>query len=394
MYDITSENITYDAMYTYPYFGAPIFSFKFDLSESNYSGNLIYYLAYSHNNKEEEYGDTMSVKKISFSSMTFDKKDVASGSETQSKLNDRSVTSFVVDDVNDDNFRIFVAIYTSSGGRYNFNIYSLSDLTKKCSKELYDHVLTTDKKGKDGKGHGLYFKMIYLGNRHVVNIYFISNADDQHPRFQSLYIEKEGDTCFKFTCLIYKEISENLKTDLLYNDFIKITDTRLAFISTKGESKLFILLMDLYNDYKNVQMRTYEYDISSYKINKELAAHVYNGYLGFSSTVNNNGIFSIFMLFGFGNGTDFTIDISPHLMDTGEYVDGNDLVTRLLNNLTIDNNIFGYIPIEQIILVSYPEELLFYSKDDQEKLIPFGSIIDNTIILKQNLLINKTHQLY
>ena len=56
------------------------------------------------------------------------------------------------------------------------------------------------------------------------------------------------------------------------------------------------------------------------------------------------------MLFGFGNGTDFTIDISPHLMDTGEYLDGNDLVTRLLKNLTIDNNIFGYIPIEKIIL--------------------------------------------
>ncbi len=70
MYDITSESISYDAMYTYPYFGAPIFSFKFDLSESNYSGNLIYYLAYSHNDKEEEYGNKMSVKKISFSSTT------------------------------------------------------------------------------------------------------------------------------------------------------------------------------------------------------------------------------------------------------------------------------------------------------------------------------------
>ena len=175
MYDITSESISYDAMYTYPYFGAPIFSFKFDLSESNYSGNLIYYLAYSHNNKEEEYGDKMSVKKISFSSTTLNTNDVASYEHVQNKLNDRTVTSFVVDDVNDSDFRIFVVIFISSGKKYNFNVYKLSDLYTKCTdQQLYDDDLITTKKCDKGEGHGLYFKMIYLGNRHIVNIYFIS----------------------------------------------------------------------------------------------------------------------------------------------------------------------------------------------------------------------------
>ena len=127
---------------------------------------------------------------------------------------------------------------------------------------------------------------------------------------------------------------------------------------------------------------------------KELSAHVYNNYLAFSTTVYHPAIYSIFMIFGFGNGTDFTVDISPHLMDTGEYIPGNHLVTRLLQNLTINNNIFGYIPVDKIILVSYPEELLFYSNDNENISLPNGSIIDNTVILKQNIKINKTHRYY
>ena len=81
-------------------------------------------------------------------------------------------------------------------------------------------------------------------------------------------------------------------------------------------------------------------------------------------------------------------------MDTGNYTEGNDLVTRLLKNLTIDNNIFGYIPIEQIILVSYPPELEFYSSDDQNTPLPNGTIIDKTHILSQNRRLNKTHKYY
>ena len=128
--------------------------------------------------------------------------------------------------------------------------------------------------------------------------YFLSNYDDQFPRFQVLYIYKTND-CFAFTSRFYYQIEENLKTDLVLNDFIKITDTRLAFISSKGESSLYIVLMDLYNENKNFQMRTYEYNISPYKMTKEFSAHVFNGYLAFSSTVYDSKFFSIFMIFGF-----------------------------------------------------------------------------------------------
>ena len=263
----------------------------------------------------------------------------------------------------------------------------MSDLSEKCVNwELYNDVIDTKFKGAQGKGYGVYYKFLYLGNRDAAMVYYKTNKDNQDLFFQVLTIELEGN-CIKHPIpyKIYLEIKENLKTDLVLNDFIKLNETRLAFISTKETKKLFILLMDLYNDNYNIQARTYEYDISSYNLDKELSAHLYNGYLAFSSTVNNDGnIFSIFMIFGFGNGTDFIIDISPHLMDTGNYTVGNDLVTRLLKNLTIDNNIFGYIPIEQILLVSYPPELEFYTSDNQNTTLPNGTIIDKTHILTQN----------
>ena len=105
-------------------------------------------------------------------------------------------------------------------------------------------------------------------------VYFKTNADNQDLFFQVLYVTLDGN-CIKLPSKIYLEIKENLKTDLVLNDFIKLNETRLAFISTKDTKKLFILLMDLYNDNYNIQCRTYEYDISSYNLEKELSAHLY-----------------------------------------------------------------------------------------------------------------------
>ena len=151
--------------------------------------------------------------------------------------------------------------------------------------------------------------------------------------------------------------------------------------------------MDLYNENKNFQMRTYEYNISPYKMTKEFSAHVFNGYLAFSSTVYDSKFFSIFMIFGFANGTDFIINISPYLMDNGQYNEENNLVKRLLQSLKIDNNIFGYILVEQIKLVSYPIEIIFHSEDENTHL-PNGTIIDINYKLKQNWRVNKTSQYY
>ena len=80
----------------------------------------------------------------------------------------------------------------------------------------------------------------------------------------------------------------SLKPNITYNDFIKINNERLAFISTNEYVNiLYILIFDLYDDYASIKIRTYNYDISPYTIDKELALFEYNGYLVFSSTVSH-----------------------------------------------------------------------------------------------------------
>ena len=99
-----------------------------------------------------------------------------------------------------------------------------------------------------------------------------------------------------------------------------------------------------------MKVRYYSFALNTYKLSKEMTAYFWKDYLLYLPSYNDGSTHSFLMIFGFANGTDFTMDISPHLMDTGSYVSGNDLVTRLLKNLTIDNNIFGYKSTGQIKL--------------------------------------------
>ena len=84
-----------------------------------------------------------------------------------------------------------------------------------------------------------------------------------------------------------------------------------------------------------------------------MSASLYNRYVIFTATLGNSDqseIFSIMMIFGFANGTDFTTDISPYLMDTGYYSNTNNLYDFLFSTMKVDNNIFGYEKIQKIRL--------------------------------------------
>ena len=214
IYDFTKDEVEYDTIYNYNYLDRRIFSFKFELLETSYTGEVIYYLIFCHKNGEEAFGEHLSVKKIAFSSLTFQKSDIIKSNTMVGKLNDRTVTGFIIDDLDDNDYRILIAIYVNDNPqRYKYNVYSLTDLNKKCDAELYSDTLVTDKIGEGGKGHGLFFKTLYLGKQDTAMIYFLSNADNQNPRFQILRIHKD-DNCFKLSPpKFYFEITESLKTD-------------------------------------------------------------------------------------------------------------------------------------------------------------------------------------
>ena len=193
----------------------------------------------------------------------------------------------------------------------------------------------------------------------------------------------------------YNETNINLNPEVLLNDCIKINEKRIIFISLSSvDSQIFyILLYDFYNDYNNLNIRVYKTIFYKYKINSEFTIDIYNNHLVLSSTVINSNIdspndtdrFSIFLIFGYVNGTDNIIeDISNYINEENSNSLLN-IVEILTQNIIIENNIFGYeIITDKIKLTSIPEEILFYNKTNINIPITNGDFLDKDYYFKQN----------
>ena len=144
------------------------------------------------------------------------------------------------------------------------------------------------------------------------------------------------------------------------------------------------------------------------KIN--ILAYSYNNYLLFATTssikddINSSerdkNYLSLFMMFGYANGTDNIIDISIYLENENNNQQNNDFYQFLKNSITIENNIFEYYSENKIKLISIPEEISIYEKrGNVENLLNNNSIIqdnNNNIqyIIKENKTLIKTSKFY
>ena len=171
-----------------------------------------------------------------------------------------------------------------------------------------------------------------------------------------------------------------------------MNDKRCIFISLRDTSttSITILLIDFYNEYRNIKIRVYEPNLNDkYQINTEFTADIYNDLLVFSSTANiidNSAQISILMIFGYPNKIDSsldTLDISDYFTD--DNIDNtNNIITKIQDNIIFENNIFGYEIAEKIKLISIPDEILLYNKNDENTQLSNGDILNKEYILKQN----------
>jgi len=184
-----------------------------------------------------------------------------------------------------------------------------------------------------------------------------------------------------FISIIVYNVEIDFDKDNRLNDFIEIRKNKLAYIGKSDDTIFSIVLFDIYNDFKNMKVRLFQFDLEEHKIETEFESFLYNDYLAISSTVSNKNTFSgsqysIFVLFGYVNGTDDTIDINKYF--NKEITNQNNLVSVLTENAIIDNNIFGYeILNDQIKLVHIPDHLIFCNNDNNIRL-------ENGDILQRN----------
>ena len=284
------------------------------------------------------------------------------------------------------------------------------------------------------QGEDLFVKSLYMnifGEQLVIYVYSIRNGNFfLFDMFDVNYQEFKGEIS-PIREYFYDGFGYNTYFDIDYspNDFIKVRDTQVAFIyisrDYNNNPKLVIILLDL-DILFDIEFygRNFVIDLENYSPTY-IKGFSYNNYLSFASTggisKNNYGYYnnqnyaqylSMFMIFGYGNGTDCNIDISKFLFKD-EYNKDNNFFWFLFQNLTMENNIFGYYPFGIIKLAHIPDEISIYQYNiDTKEEIPLedsfiGSdcITDNNnykqddclahdYILKQNESLIKTSEYY
>ena len=393
-----------------------VFSYQYSLLELKENNKNIYFMVFTRHEtdtiqvggKPKDYSKTIIIKKFGIKSFdlinSYDEKKSISFTDN---FNNRIVSSFLMEEKN-----ILVLFYLRKmnneekdfkNAKYAIKFYDY-DLNEK-NEIIISNSDVTDPRS----GEGLFFKGIHLKENLAAFLYYTKGYDLTTIQFNiSSIVENSG--TFSFNNIIEFNKDYGYVSDITLNEFIKVNDVQLAFITTKKivpstntyYFELHILLYDLYNDYKNIKIRQYWFNLDQIQPIKELTAYVYNGFLIFSSTAvpelsyTSSNFFSILTFFGYPNGTDSTIDISPYLMDTGFYNNDN-IYTELMSKITVENNIFGYVIVPKINLVSIPKEILFYNITNGVKdanPLPNNTFFDANHVLNQNFQLNKTDQLY
>ena len=157
-----------------------------------------------------------------------------------------------------------------------------------------------------------------------------------------------------------------------------------------------IQIIVIFFKYKNIPSKALLLKFFSTKAYQDYI-DIYNNILALTSTVVNKGSssqFSIFMLFGYANGTDSFIDTPEYFME--DYINSSkNTASKLFENIIIENNIFGYELInDKIILSSIPNEILFYNKTNENIKLENEDFLDINYILKQNEQIIKYDKYY
>jgi len=391
LYDL--ENIDdYSTTETSSFFGFDIFSFAFSLLKLETTSTKEYLIVCTYS--KSEFGDTIALKKFSFNQNNFEGVQISSSSQDidNSNYRGRTVSGFTMNSL----IIIFCLGNYESFSGYIIKIYNFN-LEQKKTNPLNGYIISDFNLVL---GEGLFSKSICLNeNEKVVVFMFFTSPNIKNPYSVVGII----DDYFNFNSKISKQIEgyDFIPKGYLLNDLIRINDNRFAFISVSSEQTTFyIFIFDLYDNYNKMKIRIYQPNLNKYKYVKEIATTIYNNYLAFSSTVilssssDEEDYFSILMIFGYVKGIDNKIDISPYFMDIDSYNEQNNLISKLIENITIDNNVFGYKIVEKIILVSIPEQISFYNSVDGNIKLINGSELNKEYIFKQNNDIIKTDELY
>ena len=360
-----------------------IFSYQFSLFGG--SSNIYYaaFIQYKGTINGKSYSETYTLIKYKFTSSN--NSEIIKQKEMSNNYDNRIVSAFIMDFYN----CLAVFFLKDNPLTYTMRLHNLDTLECFKDKEFYSL------NGDINKGEGIFFKAIYLRYEYVAFIFFTEKGNGKSLKLIIFYINQDND--YNVDSHLSKNLDwYDLDTSIRFNEFYKINNESLLFVSTINPRTLIIMFFDTYKWYEFLNIRSYKFEMEGYDFKEELSIDFYNNFLMFTSTVSPSSgsgtLSSILLFFSYPNGTDFYLNISPYIMNSEYYSNGN-LINYLLSTNTIDNNIFGYTLIYAIKLISIPNEIIFYRQGSNIPLTN-GEQIGSNHILNQNKDIIKYNQNY
>ena len=377
------ENNKYFAWDTIKFFGfdAAIFSYEYSLFEIQNSNTYIIAVVESAGYvNSNEFANKYTLRKFQFGSFSSNAYVQLKGIKTSNKYDDRVISAFYL---NKGSTKLIVLFFLKLNVGYDCLFYD-ENLNYKNHTKFSDVSNIWD-------GWGLFNKAIHIKDDYAAFVYYTNGNSQTSLKFR--FMKYKAD--YKFEDKITRDFSDySFRQDVQANGFYKLTDERIVLFTEKeGFKTMYMFLFDFYNNYAGIKIREYKFSYTNKRFAREMDVTMYNGYIVFSATLgeisdNPSNTFAILMIFGFANGTDHTIDISPYLMDTGYYNPSNNLYNYLMSTMKIDNNIFDYQKIEKIRLISICDELLLFKGElgisQEDTTLPLNDLFDANHTLLQN----------
>ena len=347
------ENNNYTITTTKAFMGYQIYGFVFSLLEAKINNTNMYFCIFNHGPpSQENNGELFSVKKFGFKSFKFDNTYINDKTTQNYNRYNRIVNGFIMEED-----EIIVVFYMNKTKWYNFNYYDFN-------LNLLAEKIVVGTEIDDTFYDGLFFKGIYLYKKYSAIMYFLSHGNGKGLHLEILEMNLSKDN-YGYKIILKININEySFSTYITMSEFLKINNERLVYISTTNYKNLYILFFDLYKTYTIMKTRVYYFNFYIFELQKELTAYNFNNFIAFTGTAyytNAPGLFSTFILFGFPKGKDMVIDLSPYFLNLESYNPKINLIKFLLEDFTIDNNLFNYEKVDKIKLGNIPEHIIFYN---------------------------------
>ena len=212
-----------------------------------------------------------------------------------------------------------------------------------------------------GLNYDSFFYSIYFRENAGAFAYYQIESDVSHPVifFQALNINKDSfiDYFSQNNTIVLDQY--NFNSYYILNDIIKINDNKIGLFTTSNDQNvIYIIILNFYkwNNRENINIRYYSieiYKLLNYKIWRDIKGYMFNDFIILATSycfideckeneLNLIKYSSTLMMIGYPKGEDNELNIINYLNSNGNNSIDN-LIFDLAENMTIDNNIFGYI---------------------------------------------------